>query len=124
MSEEEILASPVDKISSPKKINDQIVPFSMDEVEALERTAKKSRHPAPDYAIIVLMLERVSMNMRSFHLPFGAIGTRGASLGRARLEARQKSPLRWMKMRQRGLLPIVQLVICAAEQSQDKILCG
>jgi len=55
ISEDVLKASPMERIATPKRSRDQIAPFSADDIEALEKAARKSKHPECDRAIVILL---------------------------------------------------------------------
>lgn len=57
ISEGTIDSSPMAKLLPPVNRPDQIVPFTDEQIEALQRAAKKSRHPKRDMAIVLFLLD-------------------------------------------------------------------
>lgn len=57
VSEGYVERSPIENVRSPINRPDQIQPFNEEQVEALLRAAKNSRHPKRDEAVILFMLD-------------------------------------------------------------------
>jgi site-specific recombinase XerD len=56
-AEDVVESSPMDRITAPVARPDQIQPFTQEQVEAILKATKKSRHPRRDKAIILFLLD-------------------------------------------------------------------